>query len=1122
MHKSMVDHTHLITSSSLHHVNKSETVVRYRAESARFLQLLIIITITLLPGIAGVPCISAADTTVIRVGSELEFPPYAFVDGNGQAAGFSVDLIKAVTGAMGLSMKISTGTWDAVWNDLVNGRIDLLPIVAKLPERTTLVDFSLPHTETYDSFFVREGSKTTSNIEEAGGKEIAVMRSDAAHLALMERNFQGQLVLVDTIPEGLSLIASGKHDAFLCSKLIGTLVIRKHGIKGLTAGPPIPDYKRVFSFAVRKGDTELLEKLNQGLLIVKANGEYQRIYDKWLTIDDPWQKYRKYLMPFIWIVTAFALIGIVWLVMLKRLVSKRTRELSERNEMLSLVRDGLDKTVAERTKELSSLNAALMSEIAERKQVENTLRKHEQKYRDLFDYATDAIFILDLEGNFIDVNKTAYTRLGYTKQEMLSLHISRLDPPEFAARVPERLAQIAQHGKAVFESAHVKKDGSVMPVEVNSRLLDYEGKKVYFSVIRDITERKRAEEALRKSEERLRLAVYGGSVGIWEWDVATNKLDWNDQLKEIFGLPVSTSGLTLEKFMSAIYPDDLAVTEHSFRMALEHHTEFKHEYRIIWPDGSLHWIVAIGRGIYDPGGLPLRMLGCALDITGSKQAELKYKTILDTAMDCFYIIDAQQGNILEVNDAYCSLIGYSRTELLKMSLRDIEASENPEQIAEHMQFIMKNGADRFETRHRAKDGIIHDMETSVNYMREANQFFVFMHDITGRNQAEEEKETLQAQLLQAQKMEAIGHLAGGVAHDFNNALTAIIGFAYILRNRLKEDGQLAQNAEQIISVSNRAALTVSSLLAFSRKQVMQMKSVNINNIVSGMIEILDRIIGEDIYLRVNTAVHDLIVNVDTNQIEQVIMNLTTNARDAMPGGGTLTVTTEEIEIDEHYIHMHLEGEAGKYAVLSVTDTGMGMDEKTRENIFDPFFTTKEVGKGTGLGLAMIYGTIKQHNGVINVYSEPGRGTNFKIYLPMAGPGVKAIEEKEAGPAPSGTETVLLVEDDENVRIVTRALLEEYGYSVIEAADGKRAVELFRENRDRVHLVITDIIMPGQSGKDLHNELMMIAADIKVIYVSGYPADVLAKKGFIDSDVNFISKPVNPEVLLQKIREVLEK
>src|SRR3989339_788574 len=302
-----------------------------------FLPLLLLTIAMLSSSIANGAVNAATDSAEIRVGSELEFPPYASVDESGQPAGFSVDLIKAVSEVMGLRIKISTGSWDTMWNDLVAGRLDVLPIVAKSPERQRLVDFSLPHTETYDAFFVRRGNPQIQNLEAARGKEIVVMRSDAAHHALLERNFRDRLILVETIPAGLSLIASGKHDAFLFLKLIGTIVINEHGLKNLEAGPPIPDYKRVFSFAVKKGDVELLEKLNQGLLIIKTNRVYDRIYEKWLTADDPWRTLEKYFWPVIVIVVTITLIAGFWLVTLQLLVKKRTRQLSESNEMLRLV-----------------------------------------------------------------------------------------------------------------------------------------------------------------------------------------------------------------------------------------------------------------------------------------------------------------------------------------------------------------------------------------------------------------------------------------------------------------------------------------------------------------------------------------------------------------------------------------------------------------------------------------------------------------------------------------------------------------------------------------------------------------------------------------------------------------
>jgi len=292
----------------------------------------------------------------VRVGSELEFRPYAFLDENGQPAGFSIDLIKAVANSMDLKLRISSASWDSVWNGLLEGRIDVLPIVAKLPERTRLVHFSVPHTETFDAFFVREGAPVLNSISMAEGKQIVVMRSDAAHHELLERHFIGKLITVNTIPEGLSLIAAGKYDAFLCPKLIGTMVIKEHGIKRLIAGPPIADYKRVFSFAVKNDDTELLEKLNQGLLIVKTNGEYDRIYSKWLTADDPWRKYQKFFFPALAIL--LLAIGVVtfWILTLQLLVRKRTRELAYKNEMLLSAHRELEQKVVERTSELKQAN----------------------------------------------------------------------------------------------------------------------------------------------------------------------------------------------------------------------------------------------------------------------------------------------------------------------------------------------------------------------------------------------------------------------------------------------------------------------------------------------------------------------------------------------------------------------------------------------------------------------------------------------------------------------------------------------------------------------------------------------------------------------------------------------
>ena len=477
-----------------------------KKESAQPLRWLCFITMVMLftIGLASGACNAASTSPEVRVGSELEFQPYAFVDQSGQPAGFSVELIKAVANAIGISIKISTGSWDTMWNSLVAGQLDVLPIVAKLPERQLLIDFSLPHTETYDAFFVRKGDSPIQNIAAARGKEIVVMRSDAAHHELLKRNFQGNLILVDTIPEGLNLILSGKHSAFLCSKLIGTLAIKGHKLSGLTAGPTIPDYKRVFSFGVKKGDRELLEKLNQGLLIVKTNGEYDRIYDKWLSFDDPWRKLQKYLLPAVIMVVTFALIAGFWLVMLRRLVNKRTRELAERNEMLLHSYDNLEARVQERTMDLAQSNQLLQAEIIERKKTEEAQRIQSRTFSEVLNSLDSLVYVNDMNSyEILFINTYGQNIWG-----------------DINGKICWQTIQAGQAGPCNFctNSKIVGPDGNPTEVvawefqnTVNKRWFDCRDRAIYWpdgrivrmEIATDITDRKRVEEVIQKSNEKL-------------------------------------------------------------------------------------------------------------------------------------------------------------------------------------------------------------------------------------------------------------------------------------------------------------------------------------------------------------------------------------------------------------------------------------------------------------------------------------------------------------------------------------------------------------------------------------------------------------------------------------------
>jgi signal transduction histidine kinase/CheY-like chemotaxis protein len=391
---------------------------------------------------------------------------------------------------------------------------------------------------------------------------------------------------------------------------------------------------------------------------------------------------------------------------------------------------------------------------------------------------------------------------------------------------------------------------------------------------------------------------------------------------------------------------------------------------------------------------------------------------------------------------------------------------------------------------------------------------------------EEEKEHLGEQLRHAQKMEAIGTLAGGIAHDFNNILTAIYGYSILLKLKLDENNPLCHEVENIISAAERAANLTKSLLAYSRKQPIDLRPVNLNELIKDVKKLLTRLISEEIEFSLNLIEKDLIVMVDPGQMEHVLFNLATNARDAMPNGGTLTITSEYVELKQNCVSnnnfvSNNKEKTNKYALLTVSDTGIGMNNEILEKIFDPFFTTKEVGKGTGLGLSMVYGIIEQHKGFIDVSSEPDKGAKFKIYLPLI---MMTVEDKITEKIPiirGGRETILIAEDDHEVRKLSKYILKEYGYNVIDVMNGSEAVRSFKKNQEDVHLLLFDVIMPKKNGNDAYQEIKKIKPDIKVLFISGYDYNIIRKQGGFEEGINFISKPVSPFFLLKKVRETLD-
>ncbi|KAF0180697.1 MAG: multi-sensor hybrid histidine kinase [Nitrospirae bacterium] len=476
---------------------------------------------------------------------------------------------------------------------------------------------------------------------------------------------------------------------------------------------------------------------------------------------------------------------------------------------------------------------------------------------------------------------------------------------------------------------------------------------------------------------------------------------------------------------------------------------------------------------------------------------------------CFF---NHEWRVLDCNEAALGMFGPGSREsavlasLLPDAAKDIQAKVRAEGFLKD-----------YEAQLTRPDGTQATVLFSCEAAREdsgiPNVYLAVFRDIT-------EQVKLTQQLRHSQKLEAVGQIAGGVAHDFNNILCAMIGFCDLAKMKTGEDHPARTYLHHIAALTERGANLTKSLLAFSRKQILAVRPEHINRIIEGMGEFLRRIIGTDIRLETAIAGEDLVVMADRGQIEQVLMNLATNARDAMPGGGSLRIGVARCEIDEGFVSAHGYGAHGTYAVVTVEDSGAGMDEKTMEKIFEPFFTTKDEGKGTGLGMSIAYGIIKQHKGFINVYSEVGSGTVFRIYLPLVKQQPAPAEKDESPANARGTETILIVEDDATLRSVLQSVLSEFGYRVIEAADGSEAAELFRRLQDEIDLVLMDVVMPEMGGKASYSKIRSIRPNAKVIFISGYTADHLSAKSIREEGLHFVSKPVSPQELLRKIREVL--
>jgi PAS domain S-box-containing protein len=639
---------------------------------------------------------------------------------------------------------------------------------------------------------------------------------------------------------------------------------------------------------------------------------------------------------------------------------------------------------------------SIIREEEKRRRAENKLRASEEKYRTIVENMNDAIYTHDFEGNIIDVNENACKMTGYTRDELVAANLAKIDNAWLHPGNPE-FGLLTREGATAFEHENVRKDGSVVPVEVSVKIVDARGKGIVQVFARDISERKRMEEEIIAERSKLKTIWDNAPLGMVLIDKDGRFNYINPKFTELFGFDLSHTPDGRTWFRKA-YPN----------------TEYRHTVISTWVED---W------GNAKPG----------------------------TSMSRIFTATCRDGAQKTVNFITSALV--------------------------------------------------------------SGGYLLACEDIT-------ELKHLESQLCQAQKMEAMGTLAGGIAHDFNNILTSLLGYASLIQMKMDTTDPLKLYVDQILSATQKAADLVRSLLAFSRRQSVTLAPLDVNNVIKTANKLLKRLLTEDIELRTSLTKDEAMVMADKTQMDQILFNLVTNARDAMPNGGTLTIETGTVEMGQEFIRTHGFGKPGRYVQLKISDTGTGMDQATQESIFDPFFTTKEVGKGTGLGLATVYGIVKQHEGYITVWSELNQGSTFHIYFPE----VRAAADQEKQQTVSikgGNEKVLIAEDNEEVRRFMREVLQQYGYKVIEAIDGKDAIDRFKRHQD-ADLIIVDSVMPKKNGRQVYEEIRSISSHIKTLFISGYTKDIILNKGIEDGKFDFIAKPLSPAALLQKVREILDR
>ena len=777
-------------------------------------------------------------------------------------------------------------------------------------------------------------------------------------------------------------------------------------------------------------------------------------------------------------------------------------------------------------------------DITEKKQAEQKIKDAEKKaegYREdleLYSKLTPlGIIIFDNDFNITSWNPGAEKIFGYTAEEAIGKNTFDILVPDYHHENVKKVHLLTDPKVTVNINDNKTKDGRIITVQwFNSPRFDNEGKLTgLIASCQDITEKNKIEQALKESENKFRSFSDNSIAGKYIIQDGLFKYV-NPKFAEIFGYSVSElmDGILVA---DTVYNEDVDLVRSEIDKRITGEKKYSnYSFKGIKKSGEIIDVEVYGSSM-NYQGKPAS-IGTLLDITEKKKteeallnSELKYRTTFESIPDIVTITQVSDGCYSYVNDTFCEITGYSKHEVIGRTPRDINLYADFEDRDQMMHELKENGKLlNYEIKFRKKDGTFFDSLFSARPIVIGNEdcLIALTKDITEQKEILREKGLLEEQLKQAQKMEAIGTLAGGIAHDFNNLLQAINGYTQLLLMEKTEDDSEYKSLSEIYKSSNRASELVRQLLLFSRKGAAVRKPLELNHEVEDARKILERTIPKMVNIEVHTGGRLWSIMADPVQIEQILLNLGTNAADAMSEGGRLVIETENITIDNDYCQNHLGAQPGNYVLLTVTDTGEGIDDETKEKVFEPFFTTKEFGKGTGLGLASVYGIVKSHGGYIMCYSEVGMGTTFKIYLPAMDEPKSEPEKRISDERPKGgSETILLVDDESSIRDFASQVLLKFGYTPLTATSGEEALEIYVTRRNDIDLVVIDLGMPGMGGHKCVQQLLKINADIKVIIASGYSISGQVKDTLEAGAKGFVGKPYQIHELLGKVRDVLD-